>query len=113
MYQSTRPPILFVPYVYYLHNFCIDQKEPTVPSLSSKDTANIATESGITSTTRTSMLRSMVGGGYHNNDVSNRRRLYKSNDNNDILHRTTLLHCLIQQGKVKRPKPMGSTTTNT
>ena len=52
-----------------LLNFCIDQRESAVPSPSRKNTANIATESGITLTIRTSMLRSVVGGGHHNNDV--------------------------------------------
>ena len=96
----------------FMSNFCIDERE-TVPSPSRKDTANIATKSGITSTTRSSTLRSVVGGGHHNNDVGNRRRVLESNVNNDdILPRNILLHSLIQQGKTNRPKPMGTTTTN-
>ena len=97
-----------------LHNFCINERESVVPSPSQRDTANITTESGITSTTRNSRLRSVVGGGHHNNDVGNSRRVLESYVNNsDILPRNILLCSLIQQGITKQPKPIGSTTTNT
>ena len=98
-----------------LHNFCIDQKEPKVPSPSRKDTADIATESGDTTATRKTSARSVVGGGHHNDDVCNSRcsrRMYESNKYDVFLPRTFMLHSLIQKGKIQRPKPLGSTSTN-
>ena len=95
-----------------LHNFCINERESSIPPPTHSDVATIANESGDTTVTRRTPTRTLVGGGHHSDDVGGRWRQHNVNNTNAQLPRNVLISFLIRIRRTRRPKPMGSTSTN-
>ena len=96
-----------------LHNFCIDQNEIKVPHSTNKDILSIAFQSGDPNVSNDLDL-SHIGGGHHYNDIYQyHRKILQPHQNNSLLPRNILLHSLITKNIMSRPKPRGSTSTNT
>ena len=93
-----------------LHNFCIDQNETKVPYSTSSDLLSVALESGDPNVSNDLDL-SHIGGGHHFDNTNG--KVMQPNQNNSLLPRNILLHSLISKKITSRPKPRGSTSTNT
>ena len=109
-----------------LHNFCIDEKELTVPKPTAADVASIVLDGGFANTeldgsdqtfapskNKRQRLNSRLDGGHHFDDCNPTiRKECDDKDQDEIDPTEFLMRLLKDQGKLRRPQPRGTTSTN-